>query len=122
MRPLSRLRRANCGLLCWLVRAARWQHAPVPTGCRAPGPPGPARLPAPQYPKEDKERRKLVYFCRSCGYQEDAHPSEWCVYRNEVQHTSREKSVVLQVGAGRAGGGGWGRGLHPRLVQVWQAN
>lgn len=49
------------------------------------------------YPREDKERKKLVYFCRSCQYQEDADPKEWCVYRNEVQHTSREKSVVLQV-------------------------
>jgi DNA-directed RNA polymerase subunit M/transcription elongation factor TFIIS len=49
------------------------------------------------YPREDKERRVLVYFCRSCQYQEDADPKDWCVYRNEVQHTSREKTVVLQV-------------------------
>jgi DNA-directed RNA polymerase II subunit RPB9 len=49
------------------------------------------------YPKEDRDRKKLVYICRSCGYKEDADPSEWCVYRNEVHHTSREKSVVLQV-------------------------
>jgi len=64
-----------------------------------------------QYPKEDKERKVLVYFCRSCRYQEDADPSEWCVYRNEVHHTSREKSVVLQVGVGRVGerGGPLGR-------------
>ncbi|KAI3436071.1 hypothetical protein D9Q98_002129 [Chlorella vulgaris] len=48
------------------------------------------------YPREDKERRVLVYFCRSCQYQEDADPKDWCVYRNEVQHTSREKTVVLQ--------------------------
>lgn len=49
------------------------------------------------YPKEDRERRKLVYVCRSCGYKEDADPKDWCVYRNEVHHTSREKSIVLQV-------------------------
>ena len=40
--------------------------------------------------------------------QEDADPADWCVYRNEVHHTSKEKSVVLQVGGrcqgGRAGG------------------
>eukprot|EP00887_Chlorella_sp_A99_P006552 scaffold3.g6552.t1 len=86
------------------------------------------------YPKEDKERKKLVYVCRSCQYKEDADPSNWrvaaiaagaalacsaasrlhsaaprlaaarllpalaarCVYRNEVHHTSKEKSVVLQ--------------------------
>jgi hypothetical protein len=44
--------------------------------------------------------------------QEDADPADWCVYRNEVHHTSKEKSVVLQVGGrcqgGRAGGrAGW---------------
>lgn len=50
------------------------------------------------YPKEDKERKVLVFFCRSCNYQEDADPSEWCVYRNEVHHTAKEKNVVLQVG------------------------
>ena len=49
------------------------------------------------YPKEDKEHKKLIYVCRSCGYKEDADPSEWCVYRNEVHHTSREKTTVLQV-------------------------
>ncbi len=49
------------------------------------------------YPKEDRDNRKLVYVCRSCGYKEDADPKDWCVYRNEVHHTSREKSIVLQV-------------------------
>lgn len=53
------------------------------------------------YPKEDRERKRLVYFCRSCGYQEDVEPTEWCVFRNEVHHTAKEKNVVLQVrGAG----------------------
>ncbi len=33
------------------------------------------------YPVEDRERRKLVYQCRNCGYREDAHPSSYCVYR-----------------------------------------
>lgn len=28
-------------------------------------------------------------------------PSEWCVYRNEVHHTAKEKNVVLQVGRGQ---------------------
>jgi DNA-directed RNA polymerase II subunit RPB9 len=49
------------------------------------------------YPKEDREHRKLIYVCRSCSYQEDADHKDWCVYRNEVHHTTREKSVVLQV-------------------------
>ena len=54
------------------------------------------------YPKEDRERKKLVYFCRSCGYQEDVEPTEWCVYRNEVHHTAKEKNVVLQVRTSQA--------------------
>lgn len=49
------------------------------------------------YPKEDKDRKVLVYTCRNCGFTEDAPTTEWCVYRNEVHHTSKEKSVVLQV-------------------------
>ena len=54
------------------------------------------------YPKEDRERKRLIYVCRNCGYKEDAAPSDWCVYRNEVHHTSREKSIVLQVGKNRS--------------------
>lgn len=104
--------RACCCPGVALARVAGPSHRPVPPLAPTPAAPCP-RLHAPlcpQYPKEDKERRKLVYFCRSCGYQEDAHPSEWCVYRNEVQHTSREKSVVLQVGKGVWDGGvRWGR-------------
>ena len=47
--------------------------------------------------QEDRERRVLVYHCQNCGYQEDADPSNWCVYRNEVHHTSKERTVILQV-------------------------
>lgn len=39
---------------------------------------------------------KLVMSCR-CGYQEDVDPSRWCVYRNEVHHTSKERTVILRV-------------------------
>lgn len=46
-------------------------------------------------PKEDRERKKLVVSCR-CGNQEDLDPSKWCVYRNEVHHTSQERTVILQ--------------------------
>lgn len=49
------------------------------------------------YPKEDRVNKKLVYQCRNCPYVEDADPSEWCVYRNEIQHSSKEKLVVLQA-------------------------
>ena len=39
----------------------------------------------------------LVFHCKSCDYTEDADPSDWCVYRNEVHHTSKERTVILQV-------------------------
>ena len=39
----------------------------------------------------------LVFHCKSCDYTEDADPSAWCVYRNEVHHTSKERTVILQV-------------------------
>ncbi|KAK9907932.1 hypothetical protein WJX75_000166 [Coccomyxa subellipsoidea] len=48
------------------------------------------------YPKEDRERRKLVYHCRNCGYTEDADPSNYCVYRNEIVHTNKERTVIYQ--------------------------
>ena len=47
--------------------------------------------------QEDRERRVLVFHCKSCDYTEDADPSDWCVYRNEVHHTSKERTVILQV-------------------------
>lgn len=48
------------------------------------------------YPRADRQRKVLTFVCRACGYVEDAPPSEWCVYRNEVHHSTREKLVVLQ--------------------------
>ena len=33
------------------------------------------------YPKEDRERKVLIFHCRNCGYQEDADRSNYCVYR-----------------------------------------
>lgn len=49
------------------------------------------------YPKEDREQKKLVYVCRSCNHKVDADPTDYCVYRNDVHHTSGEKTTVLQV-------------------------
>lgn len=53
------------------------------------------------YPREDKQRRVLVYGCLSCSYEEDADPLNkeyggWCVYRNEVHHSNKEKTVILK--------------------------
>ena len=33
------------------------------------------------YPKEDRERRVLVFQCQNCDYKEDADKANWCVYR-----------------------------------------
>ncbi|DBA72699.1 hypothetical protein WJX82_007126 [Trebouxia sp. C0006] len=53
------------------------------------------------YPREDKQRRVLIYACKSCSYEEDADPLNkeyggWCVYRNEVHHSNKEKTVILK--------------------------
>ena len=46
------------------------------------------------YPKEDRERQKLVYVCRNCDYLIDADSD--CVYRNSIAHTSDEVTAVIQ--------------------------
>ena len=46
------------------------------------------------YPKEDRERQKLVYVCRNCDYMIDADSD--CVYRNSIAHTSDEVTAVIQ--------------------------
>ena len=33
------------------------------------------------YPREDRERQVLIFYCKSCNYQEDADKSGWLVYR-----------------------------------------
>ena len=35
-------------------------------------------------------------MCRNCGYAEDAPPDNWCVHRNEIHHSHRERTVVLR--------------------------
>mmetsp|Transcript_2203 Transcript_2203/g.3830 ORF Transcript_2203/g.3830 Transcript_2203/m.3830 type:complete len:116 (-) Transcript_2203:74-421(-) len=47
------------------------------------------------YPREDKERKRLVYYCKNCDYVEDAEQSDWCVYRNAVKDV-KEKTVITQ--------------------------
>ncbi|KAK1653883.1 hypothetical protein QYE76_071688 [Lolium multiflorum] len=46
------------------------------------------------YPKDDKDRRVLLFACRNCEHQEIADNN--CVYRNEVQHAAAERTQVLQ--------------------------
>lgn len=95
----GRGRHPSWWLLCTGQRTCRRSCVPIqlPLCCCAQGSSKPSqpsclppRLPLPLLPPSSA--------C-SCPYQEDADPSDWCVYRNEVHHTSREKSVVLQVRA-----------------------
>ncbi|KAK6930254.1 Zinc finger, TFIIS-type [Dillenia turbinata] len=46
------------------------------------------------YPKKDKERKVLLYACRSCDHQEVADNN--CVYRNEINHKVGDHSHVLR--------------------------
>ncbi|KAL5210163.1 hypothetical protein ABZP36_005786 [Zizania latifolia] len=46
------------------------------------------------YPKEEKDRRLLLFACRNCDHQEVSESK--CVYRNEVQHSAGEQTQVLQ--------------------------
>ncbi|XP_048328524.1 DNA-directed RNA polymerases II, IV and V subunit 9A, partial [Ziziphus jujuba] len=50
------------------------------------------------YPKEDKERKILLYACRNCDHQEVADNN--CVYRNEIHHSVGERTQVLHDVAG----------------------
>ena len=43
--------------------------------------------------QEDPKNRKLKYACRTYDYEEDA--DNYCVYRNEIAHSSSEKTTVL---------------------------
>lgn len=46
------------------------------------------------YPKEDRDRKKLIYACRNCEYKVDA--IDHCVYRHSIHHTSAETTTIIQ--------------------------
>ncbi|KAG0564369.1 hypothetical protein M758_8G100700 [Ceratodon purpureus] len=46
------------------------------------------------YPREEREKKVLLYACRNCDHQEVADNN--CVYRNEVLHSADERTQVLQ--------------------------
>ncbi|GMH38516.1 hypothetical protein BSKO_06400 [Bryopsis sp. KO-2023] len=48
------------------------------------------------YPREDREAKKLIYFCKNCGYEENVPESDYCVYLNEIRHTAKEKTIILK--------------------------
>eukprot|EP00898_Chlorokybus_atmophyticus_P004640 jgi/Chlat1/5177/Chrsp33S05164 len=46
------------------------------------------------YPREEKERKVLLYACRICDHTEAADNN--CVYRNEIHHSEDERTQILQ--------------------------
>lgn len=45
------------------------------------------------YPKEDRQNKRLVYFCRNCDYTVVA--SEPCVHRRKIFHSASEATTVI---------------------------
>ena len=45
------------------------------------------------YPKEDRERKKLVYVCRNCDYRIDA--EDHCVFRHNIAHSKKEETTWI---------------------------
>ncbi len=49
------------------------------------------------YPRENKESRKLEYFCKNCQHVEPAEPRDYCVYVSETTtYSSADKTLVVQ--------------------------
>lgn len=48
------------------------------------------------YPRENKQIRKLEYYCKNCNYVEVATAQDQCVYVSELKHDAKEQTVVLQ--------------------------
>jgi DNA-directed RNA polymerase II subunit RPB9 len=46
------------------------------------------------YPSEDRERKELVFACRTCMYSEA--PSSSCVYRNDLSNTVGDTAGITQ--------------------------
>jgi DNA-directed RNA polymerase subunit M/transcription elongation factor TFIIS len=45
--------------------------------------------------REDKEARKLVYYCKNCQHVEEADNSSYCVYVSETTtYSSKDKTMV----------------------------
>lgn len=47
------------------------------------------------YPREDKERRVLEYYCKTCNYCVQADPAEWCVYVSNTVVDEKDKINTL---------------------------
>lgn len=48
------------------------------------------------YPRENKELRRLEYYCKNCDYVQQAEAAEHCVHVSELKHDAKEQTVVLQ--------------------------
>lgn len=48
------------------------------------------------YPRENKELRRLEFYCKNCDYVQEAAPEDHCVSVSELKHDAKEQTVVLQ--------------------------
>jgi DNA-directed RNA polymerase II subunit RPB9 len=48
------------------------------------------------YPRENKQKRQLEYYCKNCPYVEVATAQDQCVYVSETKHDAKEQTIVLQ--------------------------
>lgn len=49
------------------------------------------------YPRENKEQRRLEYYCKNCQHVEPADPADYCVYVSETTtFSAADKTQVVQ--------------------------
>lgn len=48
------------------------------------------------YPRENRERRALEFYCKTCGHVQEAPKEEWCVWVSEQTHSEKDRTITLQ--------------------------
>jgi DNA-directed RNA polymerase II subunit RPB9 len=46
--------------------------------------------------QENKDTRKLEFYCKNCEHVEQADPADWCVYASENTFSAKDKTVVME--------------------------
>lgn len=47
------------------------------------------------YPRENKETRRLEFFCKNCHYYVEAEPADQCVWSSESTFSEKDKTIQL---------------------------
>lgn len=48
------------------------------------------------YPRENKETRKLEFYCKNCEYYTEAQTQDYCVFVQETTFSEKDKTIQLQ--------------------------